>query len=272
MQSHLAEQSSNRQLAADTFALAQSLPSASTEMRIKADGYHINGQLSQGSGLVMCYKDCSPFVLKPLSKREAHRVQSLTAAAGGRVHHPGVVPFELLWENVKKQKFYMIMPQLPATLELMPPLSEARASELWANMRAALQYLHELGYAHCDVKPANICARVLQPLCDACASVSSRFVLIDLASAQRFGEATPSTPPYIPHDFVGGGRQARSSAELDWWMLGMTLAEKCCGKEGFCVGSGRTSSSRRALLRHLEVHLPPALWEDISAVLHALPS
>ena len=271
MQTQLAEQSGNRQLAADTFVLAQSLPSASTEMHIKADGYHINGQLYPGSDLVICYKDCAPFVLKPLTEREAHRVQSLTVAAGGRVHHPGVVPFELLWENLDKKKYFMIMPQLPATLELMPPLNEAQASELWVNMCAALQYLHELGFAHCDVKPANICARVLQPLCDACSSASSRFVLIDLGSAQCFGEATQSTSPYIPHDFIGGARQTRSSKELDWWMLGMTLAELCCGKEGLCVGSGRTSLSRRALLQHLEMHLPRALWED-TAVLRALPT
>ena len=271
MQAQLAEQSGDRQLAEDTFMLARSLPSVSTEMHIKADGYHMNGQLYPGSDLVICYKDCAPYVLKPLTEREAQRVQSLTAAAGGRVHHPGVVPFELLWENLDKKKYFMIMPQLPATLELMPPLNEAQASELWVNMCAALQYLHELGFAHCDVKPANICARVLQPLCDACSAASSRFVLIDLGSAQCFGEATQSTPPYIPHDFIGGARQTCSSKELDWWMLGMTLAEPCCGKGVLCVGSGRTSLSRRALLQHLEMHLPRALWED-TAVLHALPT
>ncbi len=102
------------------------------------------------------------------------------------------------------------------------------------------------------VKPGNICARY--PL---------SFVLVDLGSIALFGARTASTPAYVPRDV----RRDRSSAELDWCMMGMTLAEKCCGDDhALDVGAAPRSVTRGELLTHLQAHLPAAVWEGYSCV------
>lgn len=139
----------------------------------------------------ICYKDCLEYLLKPLTPAEAARAKEFDAAlsASDLPQHPGIVSFELRWEDPEKSKCFMLMPFLHATLELMPPLTDAHSHRFWADISAALAYLHALGFAHCDVKPANICVRT---------PVS--FVLIDLGSVARFGDETKSTTAYVPCD------------------------------------------------------------------------
>ena len=131
------------------------------------------------------------YLLKPLTPAEAARAKEFDAAlsASDLPQHPGIVSFELRWEDPEKSKCFMLMPFLLATLELMPPLTDAHSHRFWADISAALAYLHALGFAHCDVKPANICVRT---------PVS--FVLIDLGSVARFGDETKSTTAYVPCD------------------------------------------------------------------------
>jgi serine/threonine protein kinase len=50
---------------------------------------------------------------------------------------------------------------------------------LWENVSAALTDLHRLGFAHGDIKPANLGF-----------DAGGAFFLIDLDSAARFGAAT----------------------------------------------------------------------------------
>jgi hypothetical protein len=264
----LIEQSGNVQLARDVYEEARALPSTSTRGRIVADGYHLGHELFPGGNLMVCYKDCMPYLLKPLSPSEAVRVKTYEAAvsAAGVPQQPGIVPFELRWEDPAKFKCFMLMPLLHACLEPMPALADTHARRFWADISAALSYLHVLGFAHCDVKPANICVHA-----------PTSFVLVDLGSVARFGEQTQSTPAYVPCDLRRGTSWVAapppcSSAALDWWMLGMVLAEKCCGNAALDIAGAGKSLSRQQLLQHLQAHLQPALLDAFRAVVEDLAS
>ena len=245
-QTRLAEQHGNVQLAVDVFERAKVMPATTTSQAMAADGYHLAGPLFSHSEILIAYKECVSKIVKPLQREEALRIRKFLQTRGD-VLNAHVVPFELLWEDPAKGKSFMVMPRLPASLEPMQPLSRAHACLLWEHMLSALEYLHALGFAHCDIKPSNIC--VQEPIA---------FVLIDLGSIATFGSRTASTPAYVPH----GMRRDRSSTALDWCMLGMTLAEKCCGDAA--LGSGAQSITHHKLLAHLRAHLPSTLWEAYS--------
>ena len=107
------------------------------------------------------------------------------------------------------------MPKFETTLEPISFIDEKEASQLWGDIRDALDFIHSREFAFMDVKPANICV------------TEGRFVLIDLGSIVKFGKRSSSTPSYIPSDFT----EKKGSAHCDWWMLAMTLAEKVESKE-----------------------------------------
>ena len=155
-------------------------------------------------------------------------------------------------------KNFMLMPRYGASLELLPALSAEDALVLWRSVSGALRGLHSLGFAHMDVKPANICLPG--------GAGRGEFVLIDIGSVARFGEATAATAAYVAADFPGAMR--RSSARADWWQLAMTLAEKACG--GHCLDVGmRAPPTMGALAARLRDHLPGAVWRELDAVLAA---
>jgi serine/threonine protein kinase len=247
-QSSLAEQHGNVTLAVDTFELAKAMPATETAKEMAADGFAIVATLFPYSDISVAYHRGVKQLIKPLRPDEAQRVHAFMAARGDKMNEH-VVPFELRWEDPFKGKSFLVMPELPALLEQMP-VSQVDARLLWEHMSSALEYLHGLSFAHCDVKPGNICARY--PL---------SFVLVDLGSIALFGARTASTPAYVPRDV----RRDRSSAELDWCMMGMTLAEKCCGDDhALDVGAAPRSVTRGELLTHLQAHLPAAVWEGYS--------
>ena len=247
-QTRLAEQHGNAQLALDVFERAKAMPATMTAKEMAADGYHIAEALFPHSDIVVAYKDCVAKLVKPLQRDEASRIRAFLAACDDALN-AHIVPFELRWEDAAKGKCFMVMPRLPSSLESMPPLSQAHACLLWEHMRSAMQYLHELGFAHCDIKPSNICVR--EPVA---------FVLIDLGSLAKFGTRTASTPAYVPCDV----RPDRSSRALDWCMLGMTLGEKCCGDAGLDVGASSRSVTHSKLQAHLRARLPSTIWEEYS--------
>ena len=238
--------------AADVYALAASLPSLTTEADFRLAGLHVNGLLFEGGALVRCFRERDEFILKPLDAREKRRALALHGAlAAAHASIPGLATFEL--HPRPGDKLFMLMPRYGASLEHLPALSGEGARVLWESIAGALRGLHALGFAHMDVKPANICAAGAQG-----------FVLVDLGSVAPFGEATATTAPYVAVDFPGAMR--RSSARADWWQLAMTLAEKACGEHCLDMGA-RESPAMAALAARLREHLPAALWRELEPLL-----
>ena len=246
----LAVQEQNAAAARDVYELAQRLPSTATIDELSVFGYKLNGLLFESSELVVCYKGERVHVLKCLDSKEAARLARFHEVFGGSLV-PGVTPYELVTTHSGKR--LMFMPKYATALEPVPYLSEGGIEKLWANMQAALSALHSQGFAHMDIKPANICL-----------DGAGEAFLIDLGSVCAFGAHTSSTPAYVPHDVLS----RRSSAALDWWMLAMTLAEKACGPEGgLPVGYTPCSATMSELRAHLARFLPDQMWADLQTKL-----
>lgn len=97
-----------------------------------------------------------------------------------------------------------------------------------------------------DVKPANICYD------------DDSYHLIDLGSIVPIGNRTSSTEAYIPSDLD----KCYASAEIDWWMLGVTLAEYGCGSLGLPVSSSNRRLSKELILDQLKNHLPEPVYDE----------
>ena len=237
--------------AVDAYSMAAALPSLTTAAQLLADGISVNGPLYEGSVLTRCFRGRFEHVLKPLDVREYERARAFAKVVADSPPVPFLTSFEL--HVSESGKHFMMMPMFGSSLEHLPSMSSDDALLLWLCMSSALRGLHALGFAHMDVKPANICVAGAQG-----------FMLIDIGSVTRYDDVTATTAPYVALDFPGAMR--RSSARADWWLLAMTLAEKACGVQCLDVGA-RAAPTMGVLAARLREHLPPAIWRELEAVL-----
>ena len=234
---------------------AEQLPSTTTLHTFELDGFRVNGPLHEGSELTICYRGAISYVVKGVFATDALRLVELrgalaqAATAGARAPRH-VAPFEL--RTSPAGRIYVVMPRYIDTFERMPPLNDAESIVmLWENVSAALSDLHGLGFAHGDVKPANLGV-----------DAGGAYFLIDLDSAARFGLATQTTTEYLPVD--ERGVRVVASARADWWALAMTLAEKACGAAGLPLGHGARVFTASEVRAHLEAHLPAGVWAALA--------
>lgn len=239
-------------LAEEAYLEAEKFPSTVTEKELAMEGWNLNGPLYDGSSLTICFKGLDEFLVKILDSRERKRIMEFKRALDDSQMHPNIVEFQLLNAD-EELRTLMVMPRLMSTLEHYKRLEEEdQVKKLFSDMSSALQYLHNLNFAHVDVKPANICVR------------NRGFVLIDLGSISRLGQkGAAATLAYVPRD----ADITHVTATLDWWMLGMTLAEMGCGRNSIAIGEGsKPRLSKKELVEHLEKHLLSnesfPLWKD----------
>ena len=249
----LAEQ--NPADAARVYRDAEQLPSTTTVHSFKLCGFLVNGPLYEGSELTIAFRGTRSFVVKGVHASDAQRLAALSdailqvTAAGARAPRH-VAPFEL--HTAPAGRTYAVMPRYVESLERMPPLEEPDAiAVLWEHTSTALSDFHALGFAHGDVKPANVCV-----------DDGGGFWLIDLDSAARFGAATQTTLEYLPVD--ERGVRSLASARADWWALAMTLAEKACGTASLPLGHGARVWTAAEVRAHLGAHLPPGVWTALA--------
>lgn len=153
--------------------------------------------------LQVCFVDDKPCVLKSVTLCEYNRAEELQRA---NAKHTNLVDFQL---HKHGNKYFVIMPLLPITVASFHGLPERKALRLWDQMSSVLEYLHNLNFAHKDVKPDNICV-----------NNEGNYVLIDLGDTVRFNIRSNSTALYVPADI---DETEPASAEIDWWMLAMTV-------------------------------------------------
>ena len=239
-------------IALDVYDAAAMLPSNTTANEIAATGYQLNGPLYEGSELTTCFKSGKMYIVKGLKREEFTRAQQFSLAFG-ESYPPHVITFEL--QTSAKGKSFMIMPAMRYPLDKRPKpyLTSGEVNLLWRHLSTALIHLHQGGYAFLDIKPANICY-------DDGPDITGYF-LIDLGSIVPFERETSSTEAYIPNDL----ETCPASAEIDWWMLGTTLAEFGCGINGLSFGCDRRFS-KQEIISQLRDHLPGPVYAEFMCI------
>jgi serine/threonine-protein kinase len=162
---------------------------------------------------------------------------------GRQLDHPSVLRFLPL--TVDKRRSYIVTEYVPGktlaeTLSSGGPLPEKAALAIASQICAAVAHMHERGFVHYDLKPANIilCPDGTLRLIDlglAHAAVSSRFAFS--GSAPAIASAGYLAPEQI--------RRKRGRKSVDIYGIGAILYEMLTGKipfpedDPFTVGSAR---------------------------------
>jgi serine/threonine protein kinase len=150
-----------------------------------------------------------------------------------------------------------------------------RILEIMRAVCGALNYAHEMGYVHCDIKPANI-------LMDKNGTILvSDFGIARVTGSFSSQAARGGTPGYMSPEQIRGGAPTRAS---DVYALGVLLYEMCVGRRPFLGQSAQTAGSTAERIRweqlnlnpppprHVNPSLPPALEEIILRCLHKDPA
>lgn len=190
--------------------------------------------------VMKCWRGLAPHVLKSLTRDEHAHVAAWETACGGESLPPAIVPFVIIVEGSKP---FLLMPWYLHTLSVMPFISADAARDVVRSLSNALDFIHGKGFAHCDVKSSNVCVDYRG---------DAQFVLVDLGSIVPFGKSAYSTEAYVPTEF----ELVVSSAQLDWWMLAVTIVDKLEG--GLPIGTGRRLS-KGAVIECLQ-RLAPDVW------------
>lgn len=210
---------------------AENLPSTQTKVSLLESRIHVNGELIGGDKpLLLCFERFAPRVLKSVESVERYRLTEMKTC----LDHPNIVSFEFISDK------YIMMPHHSSTLEHIESIDGGEGYVLWECMKSALVHLHSNDLAHMDVKPSNILVSSLGSL-----------VLGDLGSVARFGIRSYSSRAYVPLDMQENPCKLIARAEVDWWMLAMTLAERLTGLE---IGGPRKEPKRDMLKDRLSGH------------------
>ena len=219
---------------------ALALPYTQTAKELSADGtgYMLNGTLIHGDESVnVCFKEGVPCVMKVCGHSEYARVCTWISACKdqGVVRSPYIIPIEAVQVlRGASAKYFFFMPLLPITLESLPETTTAVLLRLYNQMSDALKSLHAMGFAHMDVKPANILI-----------ANNGDFILADFGSIVPMGSRSESTPAYLPREMWNRERASPvASPMVDWWMLAVTVCEKACQ---YRAGEGAENATAQAI-------------------------
>lgn len=215
----LALQTQNQMLIREAYDWTQSLPKTNTCRELLGKDIVIDGCLIGSNDYIeVCFVKGIPSVLKSITKYEYNRTSALLNLS---VWHPNLVSCKL---ETAMGKYFVISPLLPITIEHLCGVAVITAHKLIDQVGNALQFLHTHGYAHKDIKSANICM-----------NSAGDFVIIDFGSTEKFGYDSPSTIEYLPTDVEANP----SRSEVDWWMLAMTVFDRL-QSEGCGMRTGST--------------------------------
>lgn len=120
-----------------------------------------------------------------------------------------------------------------------PRLSSDRVEEIVAEVAAALTHLHELKIPHRDLKPANIMVRTLEPELDLVLADFGLARVLDL-SKEMHSRLIISAAYASPQASSSGA----ISPAMDWWSLGVIVAELAQGRNPFRLENGEWLSDR----------------------------
>jgi eukaryotic-like serine/threonine-protein kinase len=140
--------------------------------------------------------------------REARILDGMTHPFLPRLYHDGTRD-----ERPHLVLEYVEGPSLEAMIHDVGAFSPTDAATIGIQILMALHYLHSSGFAHLDVKPANIVFRDGRP------------VLVDLGLARALGSLAPAGPPWGTDDYMAPEQAAKEPTSIasDLYGLGATL-------------------------------------------------
>ncbi len=163
---------------------------------------------------------------------------------GRQFDHPFVLSFVPL--AVNKRRAYLVTEYvagetLAERLKREGPLAEAEALRIAGQICAAIEHVHQRGFVHYDVKPANVML---------CPDATIRLIDFGLAHAvvtKRFAFGGPA-PAIASSDYVAPEqiRRKRGRKSVDIYSIGVVLYEMLTGRapfpndDPFVVASART--------------------------------
>lgn len=215
----------------------EALPNTETMGTLMIQGYFVDENLFTGSNpLQICFHGGIPHVMKMCMGDEYRRALAWQSACSSDQQSRFIIPFKLVTE---RGKMFCFMPLHATTLEHLPLLAEITTlRRFWEHLKSALQCFHSKGFAHMDVKPANILI-----------TSEGDFILADLGSVVPFGQRSSSTRAYLPFERWVDGRSPLAGPVVDWWMVAMTIYEKACGAD---IGGGSSEPSQDAVIAQLK--------------------
>ena len=128
------------------------------------------------------------------------------------------------------------------------PLPIQEVTQILDNIGAALQYAHNEGYIHRDIKPGNIMIR------DDGVAVLTDFGIARAAESSTLTLGQIGTPAYMSPEQILGHRL---DYRTDIYSLGVVLFEMVTGKRPFTVSELSMSTNTIERIRYAHLHLPP---------------
>ncbi|MHB0877677.1 MAG: protein kinase domain-containing protein [Anaerolineae bacterium] len=174
------------------------------------------------------------------------------AEALARLDHPYIVRF-YSFERQGNTAF-IVMDYVPGTtlrgriMEAAGPLPLPEITKMLRQVGSALQYAHNEGFIHRDIKPGNIMLR------DDGAALLSDFGIARATEASTMTLGPLGTPAYMsPEQILGREADPRT----DVYCLGVVVYEMATGRRPF-VGDTGTGTSTTEKMRYEHLHVPPA--------------
>ncbi len=196
------------------------------------------------------------------------------AQAAGRLHHAGIVSIFDVGENPENQDPYIVLEyvageSLNRILAREKKLPPSRALQLAEEVAEALDYAHEQGVVHRDIKPGNILVTE-----DGHAKIADFGIAkLNLAHFTLPGRVM-GTPAYMaPEQLSGEGVDGRS----DLFSLGVILYAMVTGHSPFQGNSATTvcfkvANREPVAATAFDLTLPPELDEVISRAMAKDPA
>jgi serine/threonine protein kinase len=193
------------------------------------------------------------------------RTQEAEARLAARLNHHGLTTlFDAGVETTVpgEPQIYLVMERVEG-LDLKHrlvdgPVSSMDVAYLGTDLSGALAYIHQNGFLHCDIKPANVLLvardedlRLRGKLTD--------FGISGIIGAQS-GGTTTGTAAYLAPEQVEG---ASPSPATDVYALGLVLIEALSGRLEFPGTVHETAAERLSR----DPVVPPSVPEDLGAIL-----